>query len=137
MVQRPASGAGSTTRRRASHRARLREGSRLRRVSDSSEVLEQRDRKPASEVVGDNGPQRHVGEVHGDDRRMDVIALQVRLVACGLGDLAAYRAEKSGALVQDVVPVPGRERFSGNAGSALLTFHNENAFSSPAAPQPP
>jgi L-asparagine oxygenase len=30
--------------------------------------------------------------------------------------------------VQDVVPVPGRETFSGNAGSALLTFHNENAF---------
>jgi L-asparagine oxygenase len=50
------------------------------------------------------------------------------MVACGLGDPAAYLAEKSGALVQDVVPVPGRESFSGNAGSALLTFHNENAF---------
>jgi L-asparagine oxygenase len=50
------------------------------------------------------------------------------MVACGLGDPAAYLAEKSGELVQAVVPVPGRESFSGNAGSALLTFYNENAF---------
>nr|WP_189827922.1 TauD/TfdA family dioxygenase [Streptomyces finlayi] len=50
------------------------------------------------------------------------------LAACGLGDPAAFRPEKTGALVQDVVPVPGREEFQGNAGSVLLTFHNENAF---------
>lgn len=49
-------------------------------------------------------------------------------IACGLGDPAAYRPEKTGALVQDVVPVPGMETFQGNAGSAPLTFHNENAF---------
>jgi L-asparagine oxygenase len=57
-----------------------------------------------------------------------VSAAVLMMVACGLGDPAAYLAEKCGALVQDVVPVPGRESFSGNAGSALLTFHNENAF---------
>ena len=61
-------------------------------------------------------------------RDATVAAAVLLMVACALGDPAAYLAEKSGALVQDVVPVPGKERFSGNAGSALLTFHNENAF---------
>ncbi|MGA4837497.1 TauD/TfdA family dioxygenase [Streptomyces sp. G45] len=50
------------------------------------------------------------------------------MTACGLGDPAAFRAEKSGALVQDVVPVPGQEDFQGNAGSVDLLMHNENAF---------
>ena len=61
-------------------------------------------------------------------REATVSAAVLIMLACGLGDPAAYLAEKSGALVQDVVPVPGRENFSGNTGSALLTFHNENAF---------
>jgi L-asparagine oxygenase len=61
-------------------------------------------------------------------REATVSAAVLMMVACGLGDPIAYRAEKSGALVQDVVPVAGKESFSGNAGSALLTFHNENAF---------
>ncbi|MER7727963.1 clavaminate synthase family protein [Streptomyces sp. NPDC096323] len=50
------------------------------------------------------------------------------MIAGGLGDPAAFRPEKGGALVQDVVPVPGQEDFQGNAGSVLLTFHTENAF---------
>lgn len=50
------------------------------------------------------------------------------MAACGLGDPGAFRAEKSGALVQDVVPVPGQEEFQGNAGSVALMMHNENAF---------
>lgn len=50
------------------------------------------------------------------------------MVAAGLGDPAAFRPEKTGALVQDVVPVPGKEDFQGNAGSVLLSFHTENAF---------
>ncbi|WP_194819718.1 TauD/TfdA family dioxygenase [Nocardia sp. XZ_19_385] len=57
-----------------------------------------------------------------------VPAAVLTMVACGIGDPAAYLAEKSGALVQDVVPIRGKETFSGNAGSVLLTFHNENAF---------
>jgi L-asparagine oxygenase len=61
-------------------------------------------------------------------REATVAAAVLTMVACGLGDPAAYLAEKSGALVQDVVPVHGKENFSGNAGSVLLTFHNENAF---------
>ncbi|MET7938419.1 clavaminate synthase family protein [Streptomyces sp. NPDC005322] len=50
------------------------------------------------------------------------------MLANGLGDPAAFLAEKSGALVQDVVPVPGKETFQGNAGSVYLLMHNENAF---------
>ncbi|MFF0749906.1 TauD/TfdA family dioxygenase [Streptomyces sp. NPDC004267] len=61
-------------------------------------------------------------------RETSVPAAVLTMIACGLGDPAAFRAEKDGALVQDVVPVPGREEFQGNAGSVLLTFHNENAF---------
>ncbi|MGW1031989.1 TauD/TfdA family dioxygenase [Streptomyces antibioticus] len=61
-------------------------------------------------------------------RETSVAAAILLMAACGLGDPAAYRQEKSGALVQDVVPVPGREEFQGNAGSVLLSFHTENAF---------
>jgi L-asparagine oxygenase len=50
------------------------------------------------------------------------------MTACGLGEPVAFRAEKHGALVQDVVPVPGAESVQGNSGSVLLTFHTENAF---------
>jgi L-asparagine oxygenase len=50
-------------------------------------------------------------------------------IASGLGDPASFLAEKSGALVQDVVPVPGRESLQSNEGSAtVLTMHTENAF---------
>ncbi|MDG5801158.1 TauD/TfdA family dioxygenase [Streptomyces ossamyceticus] len=45
-----------------------------------------------------------------------------------LGEVIAYRNEKGGALVQNVVPVPGRERQQSNAGSVRLAMHSENAF---------
>ena len=61
-------------------------------------------------------------------RLVTVPASVLMLVACEHGDPAEVQAEKSGALVQDVVPVPGKESFQGNAGSVLLSFHNENAF---------
>ncbi|MGW6707385.1 TauD/TfdA family dioxygenase [Streptomyces sp. NPDC054956] len=66
-------------------------------------------------------------------RRATVPAAVLTMVACGLGEPLAYRAEKSGALVQDVVPVPGQETFHGNAGSVPLSFHTENGFH----PHPP
>ncbi|MFE0119359.1 TauD/TfdA family dioxygenase [[Kitasatospora] papulosa] len=66
-------------------------------------------------------------------RRATVPAALLTMVACGLGEPLAYRAEKSGALVQDVVPVPGQENFHGNAGSVPLSFHTENGFH----PHPP
>ncbi|HEX3782014.1 MAG TPA: TauD/TfdA family dioxygenase [Pseudonocardiaceae bacterium] len=61
-------------------------------------------------------------------RTATVPAAALVMIACGLGDPAAFLPEKSGALVHDVVPVPGKEEFQGNAGSVLLSFHNENAF---------
>jgi L-asparagine oxygenase len=61
-------------------------------------------------------------------RETSVSAAVLMMVACGLGDPAAFRAEKLGALVQNVVPVPGNEDVQGNSGSVLLSLHNENAF---------
>ncbi|MFL6114288.1 MAG: TauD/TfdA family dioxygenase, partial [Catenulispora sp.] len=61
-------------------------------------------------------------------RTATVAAATLLLIACALGEPAAFRAEKGGALVQDVVPVPGKEQFQGNMGSVILSFHNENAF---------
>ncbi|MFD9389888.1 TauD/TfdA family dioxygenase [Streptomyces sp. NPDC060000] len=66
-------------------------------------------------------------------RHATVPAAVLTMVACGLGEPLAYLAEKSGALVQDVVPVPGQETFHGNAGSVRLSFHTENGFH----PHPP
>ena len=63
-------------------------------------------------------------------RQATVPAAVLTMVACGLGEPLAYLAEKSGALVQDVVPVPGQETFHGNAGSVPLSFHTENGFHS-------
>ncbi|MFD8363460.1 TauD/TfdA family dioxygenase [Streptomyces hygroscopicus] len=61
-------------------------------------------------------------------RHASVSAALLTMIAAGLGDPAAFLAEKSGALVQDVVPVKGREEFQGNAGSVALELHSENAF---------
>ncbi|MFI6006791.1 TauD/TfdA family dioxygenase [Streptomyces sp. NPDC051366] len=66
-------------------------------------------------------------------RQATISAAVLTMVACGLGEPLAYLAEKSGALVQDVVPVPGQEKFHGNAGSVPLSFHTENGFH----PHPP
>lgn len=67
--------------------------------------------------------------VEGSVQRVATVPAAVLMMfAVGLGDPAAFRPEKSGALVQDVVPVPGKEEFQGNAGSTLLSFHTENAF---------
>lgn len=61
-------------------------------------------------------------------REATVSAATLMLIAHGLGDPGSFRPEKSGALVQNVVPVPGREDMQGNSGSVRLTFHTENAF---------
>jgi L-asparagine oxygenase len=61
-------------------------------------------------------------------REATVPAALLVLVASAFGDPIAFSKEKSGAMVQDVVPVPGNEEVQGNEGSVLLMFHNENAF---------
>ncbi|MFE9426951.1 TauD/TfdA family dioxygenase [Kitasatospora sp. NPDC006697] len=61
-------------------------------------------------------------------REATIPAAVLMLLTQALGQPISFRPEKSGAMVHDVVPVPGSEEFQGNEGSALLTFHNENAF---------
>lgn len=55
-------------------------------------------------------------------------AALLMLVTQALGQPISFRPEKGGAMVHDVVPVPGSEKFQGNEGSVLLSFHTENAF---------
>ncbi|MFJ6217313.1 TauD/TfdA family dioxygenase [Streptomyces sp. NPDC092296] len=62
------------------------------------------------------------------ERTASTAAAVITAAMLQLGDVIAYRNEKSGALVQNVVPVPGQETLQSNAGSVLLEMHNENAF---------
>ncbi|HEU5028380.1 MAG TPA: TauD/TfdA family dioxygenase [Spirillospora sp.] len=62
------------------------------------------------------------------ERTATVPASLAVLVTLQLGEIVAYREEKAGALVQNVVPVPGREASQSNAGSVPLEMHVENAF---------
>jgi L-asparagine oxygenase len=62
------------------------------------------------------------------ERATTVPAVVAMLVGLQLGEVIAYREEKTGALVQNVVPVPGLEGTQSNAGSVPLEFHVENAF---------
>lgn len=67
--------------------------------------------------------------VSGSAQRTPTVpAAVLLLVATTLGEPVAFRAEKSGVLVQDVVPVPGNEDAQSNEGSVQLSFHVENAF---------
>ncbi|MER6421948.1 TauD/TfdA family dioxygenase [Streptomyces sp. NPDC001137] len=50
------------------------------------------------------------------------------LLAQQLGEVIAYRDEKQGALVQNVVPIRSLSRSQSNGGSVPLEFHTENAF---------
>jgi len=61
-------------------------------------------------------------------RSATVPAAGLLLAALALGDPIAFTEEKSGALIHDVVPVPGMDESQSNAGSVQLTFHTENAF---------
>lgn len=55
-------------------------------------------------------------------------AVIVVLLGQQLGELVAYRDEKNGALVQNIVPVPELARTQSNGGSSPLELHTENAF---------
>jgi TfdA family taurine catabolism dioxygenase TauD len=61
-------------------------------------------------------------------RASTVAASALVLIAMAAGELIAFDKEKQGALVQDVVPVPGMAEYQGNAGSVRLNMHTENAF---------
>ena len=55
-------------------------------------------------------------------------AVLIVLLGQQLGELIAYRHEKRGALVHNVVPVPELARTQSNGGSSQLELHTENAF---------
>lgn len=61
-------------------------------------------------------------------RAATVPATVAMLLGLQLGEVIAYRDEKQGALVQDVVPVPVLARSQSNGGSVPLELHTENAF---------
>ncbi|GLV75852.1 TauD/TfdA family dioxygenase [Streptomyces hygroscopicus] len=67
-------------------------------------------------------------EADSVERTPTTSAAVITLSMLQLGEVIAYRNEKGGALVQNVVPVPGRERQQSNAGSVRLEMHSENAF---------
>src|ERR1039457_304926 len=62
------------------------------------------------------------------ERQATVGASVIVLMSLQLGEIVAFRNEKAGALVQNVVPVPGQEKQQSNAGSTPLEMHIENAF---------
>ncbi|MEU8772415.1 TauD/TfdA family dioxygenase [Streptomyces sp. NPDC048606] len=76
-----------------------------------------------------NDPLPETPTVPGSVERVPAVASALVTAAMlQLGEVIAYRSEKTGALVQNVVPVPGSERSQSNAGSVLLELHVENAF---------
>jgi L-asparagine oxygenase len=62
------------------------------------------------------------------ERNATLPAATQALIGLCLGEMLAYQKEKDGALIQNVVPIRGRERTQSNAGSAALEMHVENAF---------
>ena len=62
------------------------------------------------------------------ERAATVPATVAVLLASVLGTVVAFRDEKRGALVQNVVPVPSLASSQSNGGSVPLEFHTENAF---------
>jgi L-asparagine oxygenase len=62
------------------------------------------------------------------ERAATAPATLATLLGQQLGEVIAYRDEKRGALVQNVVPVPSLAKTQSNGGSVPLEFHTENAF---------
>jgi L-asparagine oxygenase len=60
------------------------------------------------------------------ERTATTSATVLAVCMLALGEIVAFHNEKSGALVQNVVPVPGQEHQQGNAGSRPLAMHVEN-----------
>jgi L-asparagine oxygenase len=62
------------------------------------------------------------------ERLTTVPATLATLLGQQLGEVVAYRDEKRGALVQNVVPVAALATSQSNGGSVALELHTENAF---------
>ena len=62
------------------------------------------------------------------ERTTSVHAALLLLAGLQLGEIVAYHEEKSGALVQNLLPVAKLAHSQSNAGSVPLEYHVENAF---------
>lgn len=102
--------------------ARLREGLRRFRSDPGADGVLRVRGLPAI------GGRRTPTEPDSVEREASTPASALVLCAMGLGEVVAYRPEKRGAVVQNVVPVPGCEKLQSNAGSEVLEMHVENAF---------
>ncbi|WP_322974335.1 TauD/TfdA family dioxygenase [Actinacidiphila epipremni] len=71
-------------------------------------------------------PTPHVPESAEPDATLP--AAVAMLIGLQLGEIVAYRDEKRGSLVQNVVPVRALETSQSNGGSVSLEFHTENAY---------
>lgn len=60
--------------------------------------------------------------------RATVPAVLAMLLGNELGTVIAYRDEKKGSMVQNVVPIPSLAASQSNGGSVELDMHTENAF---------
>lgn len=67
-------------------------------------------------------------EADSVERSVTVPAAIAMLLGLQLGEVIAYRDEKQGAMVQNVVPVRSLAGSQSNGGSVPLEFHTENAF---------
>lgn len=79
-------------------------------------------------VVADEELPPTPGVPNSVERTPTTAAAVITAVMLQLGEVIAFRNEKNGHLVQNVVPVPGHETSQSNAGSVLLELHIENAF---------
>ena len=78
--------------------------------------------------VGSDGLPDTPSVPHSVEREATVAAATAMLLGQQLGDVFAFRSEKDGALVHNVVPVPALADSQSNGGSVELELHNENAF---------
>lgn len=62
------------------------------------------------------------------EQKATISTSAITLITLALSEIISYRAEKRGALVQNVVPVPGCETEQSHAGSVLLELHTENVY---------
>jgi L-asparagine oxygenase len=62
------------------------------------------------------------------ERYPTLSAAAIMLVSGQFGEVGAFRQEKFGALVQNIVPVAGNEGYQGNEGSTTLKMHVEDGY---------
>ncbi|CAL9334998.1 TauD/TfdA family dioxygenase [Streptomyces sp. enrichment culture] len=78
--------------------------------------------------VDDDLPPTPADGVAPDWARLPLATVAQLAMVSWLGDVIAYADEKSGRLVQDIVPVRGAERRQENSGSVMLELHTEDGF---------